>query len=310
MAPRRRIPDEIADICIRATSLAKEDRFFSATDLGDAVEAFLEGSLLRERALELVDEARTLLHWVDQQRDEASGLQAEASAMSAGTPDTAQEDEKAPAWEREDKAAALRAKADLDEVRFVQTAQSALERVPDLSEAHDLLADFYKKKHAEAEGSQDGPAAARFDLLLRAHDRGRHDAYIRGLGALTLVTDPPGARATLLEITTRQRRRVTTFAKDLGATPLVDVPMRMGSIRPDLEGPAIHRLLQRRPPVDCSGTRVPPRPVPAWMRIDSPESCRPARPRSSPTSPCRWAARTWGRRPTTCSWRGSARARR
>jgi len=229
VAPMRRIPDEIADICMRAVALDRDERHASATELGDAVEAFLEGSLQRERALKLVEEARTLIGWVGEQRKEAAGERAEAAKLLEGVADTAPEDDKAGGWEKEDAAAALEARADLDEVRFLQTARSALERVPDLEEAHDLLADYYKDKHAAAEAAQDRAAAARFDLLLRAHDRGRHDEYIKGEGRLTLVTDPPGATARLLEVVTRRRRLVTTPLRDLGRTPLVSVPVDMGA---------------------------------------------------------------------------------
>ncbi len=229
VAPMRRIPDEIADIAMRAISASRDDRYSSATELGDAVEAFLEGALQRERALELVEEARTLIGWVGQQRDEAASERAADASLLEGVADTAPEDDKAAGWEKEDAAAATEAKAALDEVRFLQTARSALERVPDLAEAHDLLADYYKDKHGAAEAAQDAAAAARFDLLLRSHDHGRHGAYIEGEGRLTLVTDPPGAVARLLEVVTRRRRLVTTPLRDLGRTPLLSVPLAMGS---------------------------------------------------------------------------------
>ncbi len=161
VAPMRRIPDEV----------------------GDAVEAFLEGVLQRERALELVGEARTIIGWVAQQRLDAAGLRSESAKLLEGVADHALEDRRAAGWEKDDGALSLGAKADLDEVGFLQTARSALERVPDLDEVHSLLADYYQGKHAGAEASQDAAAAARFDLLLSSYDQGQHDEYIKGVGA-------------------------------------------------------------------------------------------------------------------------------
>ena len=40
-------------------------------------------------------------------------------------------------------------------------------------------------------------AVAEAETLLRTHDRGRHAAWLKGDGALTLHTDPPGASAAL-----------------------------------------------------------------------------------------------------------------
>lgn len=88
-------------------------------EVGDAVEACLEGALQRERALELVGEARTIIGWVAQQRSDAAGLLAEPAKLLEGVADHAFEDSKAAGWEKDDGASSLAAKADLDEVGFL-----------------------------------------------------------------------------------------------------------------------------------------------------------------------------------------------
>ena len=56
--PERRIPDEIAEVCLRALRIDPADRYASAKDLADAVEAFLEGSRRRKAAAGYVSGAR------------------------------------------------------------------------------------------------------------------------------------------------------------------------------------------------------------------------------------------------------------
>ena len=49
-APEQVIPDEIADVAMRALSMQPEDRHQTAAELGEAVQAFLEGSRRRAEA--------------------------------------------------------------------------------------------------------------------------------------------------------------------------------------------------------------------------------------------------------------------
>ncbi|MDP6541102.1 MAG: protein kinase, partial [Planctomycetota bacterium] len=56
-APGRNIPEELAEVCLRAMAAERADRFATAAELGSAVEAFLEGSKRREAAQRHVAEA-------------------------------------------------------------------------------------------------------------------------------------------------------------------------------------------------------------------------------------------------------------
>ena len=113
----------------------------------------------------------------------------------------------------------------------------ALALDPELPEAHAALADHYREKLAQAERAQRHEDAARSEVLLRAHDRGRHAAFLSGLGTLTVVTDPPGARVLLERYARRGRRLTPEPAGDLGPTPIVDLALEKGSYRLRLLAP-------------------------------------------------------------------------
>ena len=104
------------------------------------------------------------------------------------------------------------------------------------AEAHAALAARYRAQHAAAEAQRRD--AARAKVLLEQHltalpsdhpDRLDHEAYLEGSGALSLVTDPPGAEVLLHRYVGEPRRLVTIFERSLGQTPLNAVELPMGS---------------------------------------------------------------------------------
>ena len=72
-------------------------------------------------------------------------------------------------------------------------------------------------------------AAARFELLLRAHDQGNYTDYLRGEGSLDLVTDPPGAEVELLRYEVHRQRLVPTPVDSPGKTQLLKTALPVGS---------------------------------------------------------------------------------
>ncbi len=244
-APELRLPDEIAEVCTRAMAIEPDDRQESVAAFADEIESFLEGARRREQALALVEKGRTLLSRAAKKRQEAGWLHERAAELLADVQPHDPEDKKAPGWEKETQAATLEDEAELDEVRFMQTARAALERAPDLPEGHDLLAGHYREQHAKAEAAGDARAAARFDLLLQDHDLGSHADYLKGEGRLTLVTDPPGAVVEVFRYAEHWRRLVPRPDRTLDRTPLSEVAMPMGSYLLELK--ALGRTTVRYP---------------------------------------------------------------
>ena len=165
-------------------------------------------------------------------RAQAAVLQAEANALLEDIEEWRPEQDKAPGWAKEDEAELLLAQADLLELEEESLLRGSLAHAPDLPEAHATLAKRYRTKHEQAEAL--GRSAAGDELMLRRHlahlaqahpDRPAHEAYLEGSGALTLVTDPPGAEVLLHRYALQNRRLVATPVCRLGHTPLHAVPV-------------------------------------------------------------------------------------
>ena len=222
-------PEGLRSVCDKAMAYAPADRYPNAQALHAALRGWLDGATRRDEALKTVERADALRPRAEQLRDESEELRAQAAAALAAVSLHAPEQEKEPGWLLEDQAAALEQTAALTELQYIETLQTALKQDPELAEAHSRLADFYQRRHAEAEARRDRRAAAMHEALLASHDRGRHRTYLTGDGTLTLDTDPPGAEVLLFRYTEHRRRLRPVFDRCLGKTPLRDVPLPMGS---------------------------------------------------------------------------------
>ncbi|MFT5686658.1 MAG: hypothetical protein ACI8RZ_007614, partial [Myxococcota bacterium] len=124
------------------------------------------------------------------------------------------------------------------EIRYLERLQQALVMSPGLPEAHDQLARWHRMRHTEAEAAGESEARIRAETLLAAHDRGAHRDYRIGDGALTLVTEPPGATITLLRYETVDRLLIAQPVPGPIQTPLHNHPLPLGSYLLLLEHPA------------------------------------------------------------------------
>jgi serine/threonine-protein kinase len=222
-------PPDLAAICERAMAREPERRYPDAGPLAADVEAFLGGAQRRERALAELAKAAARAPEITRLRAQAEALREEAKQRLEPVRPFDPVEAKLPGWEREDEAARLAREAALAETRWTQAVHGALAIDPDLPEAHAALADHYRERLGDAELAHREEDAARFEVLLRAHDRGRHAAFLSGMGALTLVTDPPGARVTLYRHEAQRRRLVPVRVDEIGPTPIVDRQLPRGS---------------------------------------------------------------------------------
>ncbi len=232
------VDPELDRICLRALAAAPEDRYPHAGALAEEVAAWLDGTRRRERGARLVAEADEILASAEQAEAEAEALKREAAAHLTAVGPGAAAEQVFPAWDLEDRARSREADAADARARSVALLRAALSHAPDLPAAHDRLADEAQRRHRllEAAGRPDEARAA--DVDLREHDRsGRHAAWLSGTGALTLVTDPPGAEVRLWRVVDRQRRRVLVKERVLGTTPLVRVPLPMGNWMCEIRSP-------------------------------------------------------------------------
>lgn len=223
------IPAELETIARTALAREPKDRYEDAAGLARAVGDWLEGARKQEQALALINEADALLPKVDLMRRDAEDLRQQARRLLDPLRPHDPVDRKRPGWALEDEAAALEREARLEELRYVQKLHNALNVVPELNEAHHRLAEHHHDELVRAERARDSDEATRQELLLRQHDRGQYAAFLRGDGALTLITEPEGADVALFRYTLRDRRLEPVFERLLGRTPLREVSLSRGS---------------------------------------------------------------------------------
>ena len=230
------LPAALVAVCERAMARDPADRFRSAAELASALQAWLDGMERREAARRVVAEAAAKVPEAEALRRRAVALRAEAALLLAGVAPWQPESDKAPGWAKEDEAVSLERQAELRELEEEQLLLGSLTHAPDLPEAHAALAARYRAEHAAAEAVRED--ASRPEARLRLHlgslpedhaERADHLAYLQGDGALTLVTDPPGAEVLLYRYRLHNRRLVPRLETHLGTTPLQAVSVPCGS---------------------------------------------------------------------------------
>lgn len=237
--PERPLPDELIAIADRATRRTIAERYPDAGELARAVAAFLDGARKRERARELLAQAEAVGPRIAELEREAAELTRQARGVLDGLSPSAPAEAKQPGWELEDAAAAKRLDAELATVEMNRLIDLSLIEA-ELPEAHAMLARHYRALHVAAEARHD-PNARTIEQQLRAHDRGEHAAYLAGMGALTLVTEPP-AQVELRRYELRGRRLVDEHVRDLGVTPLRALALPRGSYLLILRAPGHHEV--------------------------------------------------------------------
>ncbi|APR79435.1 serine/threonine protein kinase [Minicystis rosea] len=237
LVARPPVPAELVALCERAMAREIRDRYPDAEPLARELFAFLEGARRREQALAVLAEARAIEPKIADLRRRAALRREEAQALLAGVQPFDPIEKKRPGWELEDESARLGREAALHETEWLQTVHGALTLYPELPEAHALLADHYSERLSAAELAHHDEDAARYQALVRAHDRGRHTAFLRGEGSLTLSTEPPGAVVRVERYALHDRRLVPIDEGVLGTTPLRAVPIVRGSYRLRVQAP-------------------------------------------------------------------------
>ncbi len=225
-----RIPEDLRALCEKAMSRRREDRFPTAAGLAHEVGRWLDGAQRRERAETVLASVQKLPEEVSSQRHEASALRAKATAYLAEIKGYEEAERKRPGWRMQDEAYALECSADLKELEYIQGLRGALAHDPELPEAYAGLAAFYHRQHLEAEAKGDARAATQSELLLRALDRrGEYAAYLRGYGAVTLVTDPEDAVVSLYNFERSDRRLIPMWNRQFGRVSPIEMPLLPGS---------------------------------------------------------------------------------
>ncbi|MES2640503.1 MAG: bifunctional serine/threonine-protein kinase/formylglycine-generating enzyme family protein [Myxococcota bacterium] len=231
------VPDALVELCERAMARKPDDRP-TAAGFEEAVEAWLAGA-------QRVANARASLAAAAERVPDAEAARAVADqarrawmARDAVHPLGATDKVNAAHWEADNEAVDVDVRATLLEEEVVRALRGALAEAPDLPEAREALADRLLVALRAAEDHYDTDAAGAIAEELREQvaalaptgpARARLETGLDGGGTLTLTTDPPGAEVWAARFEERHRRLVEVPAGTLGATPLRDVALPMGS---------------------------------------------------------------------------------
>lgn len=232
------LPAELVNACARAMARDPSERFQTAPELAAEIEAWLDGARRREQALEVTRRALDGVAEAEALVARAVELRAESAALLDGIEPWRSEEDKAPGWTKAKEAEEAEQAASFKQLEVDQGLYGALQVAPDLVEAHAALAERYRQRHADAEASRDRKEMSRAQVRVRGHiaalpedhvTRQACATYLSGDGALTLVTDPPGAEVLLYRYEAQNRRLVEVFERSLGPTPLSKVSLPRGS---------------------------------------------------------------------------------
>jgi serine/threonine-protein kinase len=203
----------------------------SALEVARRLDRWLDGDERRRRARELVVAAQPMKRTLDDLRDQVTQLRQRASTLLDALPMHAPVEEKEPGWGLQDEADRAALELRRQEARYVEKLRSALYQDPDCPEAHARLAAFHRRLLEDAERTNEAAEEAEQEELLRTHDRGEHAAFLEGLSAVTLVTEPAGAVVVAQRLVHRERRWQVADEHVLGRTPLVEAALPHGNWR-------------------------------------------------------------------------------
>lgn len=248
----RGMPPDLVSICERAMARDPADRFPDAGGLAQELRSWLDGVTRRERAAGFVGDAEQAEREAAHLRARSAELRRQAAERLAGVRPFEPAELKHDGWALQDEATRLARAATRAYEQAGVALHVALVHAPDLDAANAHLALRWLDQHRAAEVAHDADALDRAELWLREHAsalpvdhrvRQRCERWLDGQGTLAIHTEPAGARVTLHTLEERHRRLVAVAARNLGVTPLVEVPVPMGSYLAviELEGHAAVR---------------------------------------------------------------------
>jgi serine/threonine-protein kinase len=223
------VPEAIVDVWRRCMCMNPEDRYREARQVAEDIDAWLEGSRAREKALVLVDAARALVPKLKETLTRTTRSREKARAAVVALRPSDSLDAKESAWALEDEAETVQEELEDLYLEISTKARLALAQVADLAEARSMLADVYRAQAETAETQGDRKASREYRALLQDYDDGRHADYLKAEGELSLDTEPRGARVRIFRYEQKARRLVPKKCATTGPTPVRDLRLPVGS---------------------------------------------------------------------------------
>ena len=229
-APAREIPEELELICLKAMAHEKANRFGSARELHDAVEAYQEGLRPREaerRCHEGDLHSESYFRALAEQHTLARRARDAADAVASWQP----VGQKLMAWQLQDEVIAAQHRMARAFGEAITAYTEAMAYGGADERARQGMTELYWSRFKMAEERGELLDQFYFDALIREYDDGTYAPLLQGDGTLTLATSPEGAEVFVDRFETRDRRLVAGGSRYLGHTPLQGAHLPMGSYR-------------------------------------------------------------------------------
>ncbi|RYE90154.1 MAG: serine/threonine protein kinase, partial [Myxococcales bacterium] len=201
-APERRIAAELDEICLRALAFGPDQRFASARELADAVDAYLEGTREQERqgkrARELTEQGDMLAHNYRDLEQQAPERAAELGRLRSSVASWSSAADKQSLWDAEDREEVLQSVARRTFQAAVACYEHALEEASDHGPARLGLARIYWEALQRAQDRRADAERVYLESLVNQYDDGLLNRSARTVGGLRLRARGPVTGATLV----------------------------------------------------------------------------------------------------------------
>lgn len=223
-SPGQQIPVPLERICLRALAPNKEERFQSAREFHDALQAYIEGIHDAERRAaevrRLGENASVLVSRLREAEARVERLTREEDRLRGELEEEHSEEARRSLWELAEQCQSAR--EDVSSL-FNQTTSAylaALSIDPENREVRRSLATLYHDRLAEAEARGDREAVQLYEALLEQYRGGDYLAEFQGENVLRLRSCPAEAEVRLCRFEERGFLLAETGWRDLGTTPL------------------------------------------------------------------------------------------
>ncbi len=211
-APERRIDAELDEICLRALSFSPDQRYPSACDLANALDAYLEGvgQLERrgQRARELTEQGDLLADNYRDLEQQAPERASELGRLRASVASWSSAADKQALWDAEDREEVLQSVARRTFQAAVASYEHALDEVPTHAPARLGLARIYWEALQRAQDRRADAERLYLEGLVNQYDDGVLQRPARTVGGVLLRADGPVTGGTLVRTSLVGRRLV------------------------------------------------------------------------------------------------------
>ena len=229
--------EELLRICKHAMERDIEQRIGTATRLRKALQDWLDGTQLHQKAQEKVQRAKDYFQELNTLERKKEKLREEIQAIEKQVKTYEPEHKKHKLWRLQNQLQQLLVEEDHKIVAIQQEIAIALNFKSNLDEAHGILAELYLRQHALAESKSIHGWRQRVEPNLRYHvDQLSHTYerkqefldYLQGDGKLYIETVQDDVEVWIGMYETKNQRLVLSTPKYAGNTPFQEV-FQMGS---------------------------------------------------------------------------------